>query len=145
MNHKKLYRSRKDKMLGGIAGGVAEYFDVDPTLIRILFVVTLFLGGGGFLAYIIMWIVIPEEPFVIVTQDPPAGQQTTGETPGPDPQIVYEHQHRQKRRSFWGTVLIIIGVLFLLDNFFPRFDLGDFWPLILIAIGAGLLLRSKNN
>lgn len=144
MNSKKLYRSRKDKMLGGVAGGVAEYFDIDPTIVRIIFVVTLFLGGGGFLAYIIMWIVVPEEPFVIVPPDTSAGQNTTGETAGPDPKVVYEY-HRKKRGSIGGMVLIIIGVLFLLDNFFPRFDIGDYWPLILIAIGAGLLTRSRNN
>ena len=82
MNNKKLYRSRKDKMLGGVAGGLAEYFDIDPTIVRIIFVVTLFIGGGGFLAYIIMWIVVPEEPFVIVTPDASASQTATGETTG---------------------------------------------------------------
>ena len=145
MNNKKLYRSRKDKMLGGVAGGLAEYFDIDPTIVRIIFVVTLFIGGGGFLAYIIMWIVVPEEPFVIVTPDASAGQTATGEAAGPDPQIVYQNQHRQKRGNMFGFILIIIGGLFLLDNFFPRFDICDFWPLIIIAIGAGLLLRSRNN
>jgi phage shock protein PspC (stress-responsive transcriptional regulator) len=145
MNAKKLYRSRKDKMLGGVAGGVAEYFDIDPTLVRIIFIVALFFGGGGFLAYIIMWIVVPEEPFVIVTPDASANQKATGEAAGPDPQIVNEYHHRPKRRSIGGIILIIIGVLFLLDNFFPKYDFGDFWPLILIAIGAGLLIRSKNS
>jgi phage shock protein PspC (stress-responsive transcriptional regulator) len=131
-------------MLGGVGGGVAEYFDIDPTIVRIIFVVTLFLGGGGFLAYIIMWIVVPEEPFVIIPPDTSTGQNTTGETTGPNPQVAYEY-HRKKRGSIAGMVLIIIGVLFLLDNFFPRFDFGDYWPLILIAIGAGLLMRSRNN
>jgi phage shock protein PspC (stress-responsive transcriptional regulator) len=132
-------------MLGGVAGGVAEYFDIDPTLMRIIFIVTLFIGGGGFLAYIIMWIVVPEEPFVIITPDTSANQKATGEATEPDPQILSQYHHRQKRGSIGGIILIIIGVLFLLDNFFPRFDFGDYWPLILIAIGAGLLLRSRNN
>jgi len=57
--NKKLYRSRKDKMIGGVAGGLGEYFDIDSTLVRIIFVVSLFLGGTGVLAYIILWIVIP--------------------------------------------------------------------------------------
>jgi len=131
-------------MLGGVAGGVAEYFDIDSTIVRIIFIVALFIGGGGFLAYIIMWIVVPEEPFVIVTPDASANQTGTGAAAGPDPQLVYQ-SHRNKRGSLGGIILIIIGTLFLLDNFFPRFDFGDFWPLILIAIGAGLLLRSKNN
>ena len=61
--NKKLYRSRKDKMIGGVAGGLGEYFEIDPTLVRIIFVVSLFLGGTGILAYVILWIVVPEEPW----------------------------------------------------------------------------------
>jgi phage shock protein C len=144
MNSRKLYRSRKDKMLGGVAGGLAEYFDVDPTIVRIIFVVTLFLGGGGLIAYIIMWIVVPEEPFVIVPPDTSAGQAAAGETPGPDPQVAYQSRHH-RRSSLGGIILLVLGVLFLLDNFIPHFCFGDFWPVILIAIGAGLLMRSQKN
>jgi len=57
---KKLYRSKKDKKIAGVCGGIAEYFDVDPTLVRLFTVLTLLLGGAGVVAYIIAWIVIPE-------------------------------------------------------------------------------------
>lgn len=146
MDGKKLYRSRKDKMIGGVAGGLAEYFDIDPTLIRIIFVVTLFVGGGGFLAYIILWIVIPEEPFVFVTPDTSSAQTSGSQTtnPPPAPGEYYETRH-QKKRNIGGAILIVIGVLFLMDNLMPRFHFGDFWPLILIAIGIGLLLKSRNS
>ncbi len=144
MNSKKLYRSRKDKMIGGVAGGLAEYFDIDPTLVRIIFIVTLFIGGGGFLAYIIMWIVVPEEPFVIVTPDANAPQSTTTANETQNAQPVYDDR-RHRRRNIGGFVLIIIGVLFLMDNFVPRFHFRDYWPLILVAIGVALLLKSKNN
>lgn len=56
---KKLYRSRKDSKIAGVCGGIAEYFDVDPTIIRLLAVLTIFFGGGGIIAYIIAWIIIP--------------------------------------------------------------------------------------
>jgi len=59
---KKLYRSKKDKMIAGICGGIAEYFDVDSTLIRLLTVIFVLLGGAGFVVYIIAWIIIPETP-----------------------------------------------------------------------------------
>jgi phage shock protein PspC (stress-responsive transcriptional regulator) len=49
-------------MLGGVAGGIAEYFAVDPTLIRLLWVVSFFMGGAGILAYIVAFIIIPEDP-----------------------------------------------------------------------------------
>lgn len=57
----RLYRSRSEKMIAGVSGGLGEYFDVDPVLIRLLFVVTSFISGAGILAYIILWIVVPRE------------------------------------------------------------------------------------
>jgi phage shock protein C len=59
---KRLYRSRKDRMIAGVCGGLASYIGIDPTLVRLLFVLGIFAVGGTFLAYIIMMIVIPEEP-----------------------------------------------------------------------------------
>ncbi len=58
---KKLYRSKKDKIIGGVCGGIGEYFKVDSTLIRLLWIFAAFLGGAGLLAYLIAWIIIPEE------------------------------------------------------------------------------------
>lgn len=59
---KRLYRSRNDRMLGGVCGGVASYFNIDPTLVRILAVATLFMGGAGAAAYVVAWVIVPEEP-----------------------------------------------------------------------------------
>ena len=59
---KKLYRSTKNRMLGGVCGGIAEYFELDPTIIRVLFVLFSVFAGGGILAYIILWLIIPQEP-----------------------------------------------------------------------------------
>jgi phage shock protein PspC (stress-responsive transcriptional regulator) len=59
----KLYRSKKNKIIAGICGGIGEYFKVDPTLIRLLWVLISVMGmGSGVVAYIIAWIIIPEEP-----------------------------------------------------------------------------------
>lgn len=61
--HKRLYLSQTDKMLAGVCGGIAEYFDVDPTIIRLLWVlVTILTGGAGILAYIVMMIITPHRP-----------------------------------------------------------------------------------
>jgi phage shock protein C len=59
---KRLYRARHDRMIGGVCGGIAHYFNTDPTVIRLLFVLGLLVVGGTFWAYIIMMIVVPEEP-----------------------------------------------------------------------------------
>lgn len=60
---KRLYRSRDERMIGGVAGGIAEYFEVDPTLVRIIFVLLLLPGFfPGILLYMILWAIIPPEP-----------------------------------------------------------------------------------
>lgn len=59
---KRLYRSRENRMLGGICGGIAEYFNIDPTLVRLGWVLFCALGGSGFIAYIIAAIIMPEQP-----------------------------------------------------------------------------------
>jgi phage shock protein C len=59
---RRLYRSRSNRMLAGVCGGLAQYFNIDPTLVRVLFVVLAVLGGSGLLIYLVLWIVVPEEP-----------------------------------------------------------------------------------
>lgn len=59
---KRLQRSRTEKMIGGVCGGLAEYFDIDPTIVRVLWVVVTLMGGAGFIAYLILWVVMPAEP-----------------------------------------------------------------------------------
>ena len=59
---KRLYRSGKDKILGGVCGGIAEYINVDPVIIRLLWIFALFAWGIGILPYIIAWIIIPRNP-----------------------------------------------------------------------------------
>lgn len=61
---KRLYKSKKNKMLAGVCGGIAEYFNLDPTLIRLGWIVFSALGGSGILAYIIAAIVIPQNPYI---------------------------------------------------------------------------------
>ena len=62
MNGKKLYRSDENKMLAGVCGGIAEYFDIDPTLVRLAWIIFCLAGGSGVLGYIIAALVMPEDP-----------------------------------------------------------------------------------
>jgi phage shock protein C len=59
---RKLYRSRTNRKLAGICGGLAQYFNLDATLMRVLFVVLAVLGGSGLVIYLVMWIIVPNEP-----------------------------------------------------------------------------------
>ena len=58
----KLYRSRTNRQVAGVCGGLAERFNVDPTLVRVLFIVLAIFGGAGIVLYIALWIVVPEQP-----------------------------------------------------------------------------------
>lgn len=68
MSQKRLYRttskSPAGRHIGGVCGGLAEYLEIDPTLVRLAFVALMLMGGPGFVIYILMWIVVPEEPEV---------------------------------------------------------------------------------
>ena len=57
---KRVYRSKKNKMLAGVCGGIAEYFEIDPVLVRLLFVLLLFMGFVGIIVYLVAWLIIPE-------------------------------------------------------------------------------------
>jgi len=59
---RRLYRSRSNRMIGGVCGGLAAYFNVDPTLVRVLTVASLILPGPQILAYLVAWVLMPEEP-----------------------------------------------------------------------------------
>jgi len=60
---KRIYRSKKDRILGGVCGGIGNYFNVDPVLVRVVWAVSFFAGGIGLLGYLLAWIIIPEEPY----------------------------------------------------------------------------------
>lgn len=123
---KRLYRSRTDRMLGGVAGGLGRYFAVDPVLVRLAWVALAF-SGIGVLAYIVAWIIVPEEPI---------GEITEGSPTAPPPQ---SRNDRAGARIVFGSVLIAIGSLLLLDWVLPDLD-KLLWPLAIIAAGVGLFV-----
>ncbi len=166
MEPKRLYRSNTDRKVGGVAGGLGEYFRMDPLLIRLIFVILTLAGGGGVLIYIVLWIVTPENPVIFSqstnppTQEPPTQEQgiptqDPGQPVSESPVVAAsapQTKERKKGSLVGGLILITIGTLFLADEIFPAVNFGDLWPLILVAIGAGLLINafagrknSKNN
>ncbi|MFO7448008.1 MAG: PspC domain-containing protein [Ignavibacteriaceae bacterium] len=147
---KKLYRSTKDKMIGGVAAGLAEYFDIDATIVRVIFVVSLFLGGAGILAYIILWVVVPEKPriFTVPSSETPGEVPLDADTTNPDPVAAYQEsidKRKQKRSVIGGLILIIFGMFFLADEFFPRISFEDVFSVALIIAGILLLLNATKR
>jgi len=151
MESKRLYRSITDRKIAGVAGGLAEYFVMDPLLVRLIFVVAVFAGGGGFLIYLILWIVTPEKPYEpanAINQPTMDNQQSHKEaapsyqeTPKPEnPKPAQEKQH--KGSLIGGLILITLGALFMVNEFIPNIDFGDLWPVILIVLGIGILINA---
>jgi phage shock protein C len=64
MEPKRLFRSRRDRVIGGVCGGLGNYLDIDPVLVRVVWAILFFAAGVGFLAYILAWIIIPEEVII---------------------------------------------------------------------------------
>lgn len=136
--NRRLYRCRHDRRLGGVAAGVAEFFGLDPTLVRLLWVVSIFFGGISLLLYFGMWIIVPLEPVSADESAPAAGE-------GVDPSAAPEgHRHVPHGDGRWttilGGILILFGTLALLDRFLPALDVEHFVvPAIMIGIGAYLV------
>ena len=126
---RRLYKSRLNKMIDGVCGGIAEYFDVDPTIIRILVVLSTFLGGSGFILYIVGMIIMPVNPEHENVSQPAAPTAS-----------------RSDRQRFWAVLLILVGALILITNlgWFAAFhwwhlSWGMIFPIILILIGVGFI------
>jgi len=171
MEPKRLYRSLDDRKIAGVAGGLGEYFLIDPLLIRLIFVILLLAGGGGFIIYLVLWIVTPEKPYRMASNqdrtssmnqpyagsDPVAdnGQEEASstqyredfsQTTDNKPSNASKPIKKEKKGSLvGGLVLITLGALFLADELVPQVNFGDLWPLILVAIGIGLLINAMSN
>ncbi len=153
----RLTKSSTDKVIDGVCGGIAEYFSVDPVIIRLIFVVLLFINGFGILLYLILTIIMPKAENVDqLTKDTIQENvqemgdrlKEAGEKLGS--RLSHESKEGRSRHGKWlGLFLILLGVYFLLNNLnmlkwfhnmFSWFDMDIFWPLVLILIGAWLLI-----
>lgn len=120
---RRVYRSRDDKVVAGVGGGLGAYLGIDPVLIRLSFV-ALALAGVGFLLYIIAWIVIPQAP----TGGVPAAADASGPSGA---QLIV------------GSLLVALGVLFLIDWVIPVRRL--FVPLAIIAVGIAVMAAGRRT
>jgi phage shock protein C len=148
---KRLYRDEHHKVIAGVCAGLADYFDIDVSIIRVLFLATLILKGGGIILYIILWIVVPKKNYIFT--DPSVDYQVPPNPFGNVPpyqtgnQFTGIPQHRSNGRFIAGAILIILGGAFLLNEFdiIPDFDFSQVWPVILIVIGAALIFNGQKK
>lgn len=145
--HQGLYRSRTDKVFGGVAAGIARSLNTDPAIIRLVFALLIIFGGGGLLLYLILWIAIPEEPLQSYDESETVAEDNQGNEPGstdsPGEPPVYP-VHRNNGALIGGLILISIGGLFLIDRLLPHinFRFHDFWPIIIVIAGIVLIYSS---
>ncbi|MCL2246840.1 MAG: PspC domain-containing protein [Lentimicrobiaceae bacterium] len=140
MNQKRLTRSSTDRKIAGICGGLGEYFNVDPVLFRIAFCFALFMGGTGFILYIIMLLVVPEKQ----TRFQSSSKQ--------DEEIIIEEISEEKKKDIkdatllvLGALLILFGIFFFVVRAFPFHLREFFFPALLVIGGILLLIFSRKN
>ena len=140
---RRLYKSPGDKMISGVSGGMAEYFEIDPVFVRLGWVASVFLTGGvSILIYIIMIIVVPKMDYTPATTADP-GQE------GGEPALESdetERQRRERNRYFLGIGLVLAGVALLLYNmnlyFLRTIDWSILGAVAVIGVGVALLAAS---
>ena len=141
MSKTKLTRSRSDEMIAGVCGGLADYLDLDPVLVRLAFMVLLFASGVGLPIYIVLWVVMPEEngEETAVSHDPLA---TDHLKVGID-DIDDTKNGRVSQPVTIGAILMLLGAYFLLQEIgWLSWLQGDLiWPLLIIVFGLYLIKK----
>ena len=113
-------RSRSERVIAGVCGGIGRYLGVDPMLLRIAFIVLALANGLGVIAYVVAWVAIPEE------------------RPG-QPLAAAPEARRETGRLVLGGSPVVLGLVLLVNRLAPNLD-ELFWPVALVAVGVAVML-----
>jgi len=154
METKKLFRSVDDNIIAGVCGGLAEYFQIDGSLVRIIFILLAIGGGSGVLIYVILWLVVPsakqngsekqnKKEIDKEEKIKEFADEVKDKAKSMAKEIKLETKiKRTKRINILGVVLILIGLMAIWNQIFPKMiDWDMFWPIILILVGMLLIFR----
>lgn len=151
---RRLYRSRKDRVISGICGGVGEYFKVDPVIVRVAAVFLILTGGIGVIAYIVGIFIIPEAPVGESGSEDVAGPESASALEAKPVKAAEAQPASNSGPVLFGLILVILGAFFLLRSIlvFSHYYwwIRDqmhvfFWPGILIGVGLFLILRNSKR
>lgn len=143
-------------MLGGVAAGIGNYFDLDPNIIRFLFIILTVFGGSGVLMYLLLWLLLPTD-----TSETSGGRDTMCENIGQMKETVQgfaedikkevtpekmETEQKPKTQGYLGVILVVLGIGFLLINLglLDMYIIRRFWPVLLVFLGVSLLSKNEN-
>ena len=141
MENRRLSRNSMNRVIGGVCSGLADYFGLDVALVRIAFVIAFLFASFGFWLYVILWIVLPERS----QQTTDNGQQGQSQQTTDDGQQSIVKSESKVKSIFAGSFIILIGLLFLVNNFVPINWVWKLWPLILVAIGVVMIVTSSKK
>jgi len=144
---KRLYRSSTHKVIGGVAAGLADYFLIDPVLVRVLFVLVALFGGGGVLIYIVLWIVVPIQ---VSNPNDMYRHASTHYKSAENAGVKSDETFMPIETSRQSNTGLIVGIVLIIDRLMPWYNVTSLWPLILIALGIiiikpDLFKNSKNQ
>lgn len=145
---KRLYRSKKDKIIAGVCGGLGEYFDIDSTIIRLIFIILFFINGIGLIAYLFLWIATPLEPLKVGGEDVDFKERVE-KTIEEAKEIMEEtkkslKEGKKKPAFYLGIALIVLGILLFFSNI--GIITGKIlWPLLLIIVGFYILIAASKR
>ncbi len=141
---KRLYRSKEDKIIAGVCGGIAEYFNIDPVWIRLTAVLLLFADGIGLILYILAWILVPSNPAQKEGKKTKAEKIVERAAHKKDKASSEEHANKRKPHLLFGLIFIFLGITLTMKNLFSWFDFRYIWSLAILAFGIYLLVgRSR--
>ena len=148
---RRLMRNSEGAVLAGVAAGFADYFAVDPTLVRLAFVLLAVFGGSGLVLYVVSWVLMPS-----------AGDGTGADEASPAERMARDAVARGEKvadrmnrssegpsrgRLVAGVILVGVGVVFLLERFWPFrwWWIADLWPALLILVGLAMILNARRK
>lgn len=128
----KLYRSETNKVLAGVCGGLGEYFDVDPVILRVIVAVLTVFGGGGVVLYILLWIFIPTKS---------SSKDYINDNVEELKEKTRDIAKNGNGRFFLGLIVIFVGLSILAENlgFYVFREIWKFWPVLLIILGVSFI------
>ena len=148
MENRKLRRNPMNRVIGGVCSGLADFLGVDVALMRIAFVIAFLFASFGFWLYIILWIVLPENGQQTTDNGQQSFGQSQSQSQGQSPQsesVSVSKSESKVKSIFAGAFIILIGLLFLVNNFIPINWVWKLWPLILVAIGVVMIVTARKK